>query len=106
MLAIPQDATALANRGPYGNILFAPGWTDPVNDVACREWPRTMALKTKAELERRATAENAMTGVGEYANYDSVGEPAQVLSGQNAPRLRELKKKYDPENVFRSGLLR
>ena len=38
-----------------------------------------------------------------YVNYldvDEAGDPAAVAYGSNYARLRELKAKYDPENVF------
>ncbi|KAF8861730.1 FAD-binding domain-containing protein [Acephala macrosclerotiorum] len=73
ILEVEQTATAFANRGAYGNILFQPGWTDPGNDSVCREWTRTMSAKTKKELERRkgeGTDKTTNESVGEYGNYD------------------------------------
>jgi FAD/FMN-containing dehydrogenase len=42
-------------------------------------------------------------GKARYLNYlgsDEEGDPAAVAYGANYDRLRELKAKYDPENVF------
>jgi len=42
-------------------------------------------------------------GSARYLNYldvDEAGDPAAVAYGPNYSRLRELKAKYDPENVF------
>ena len=42
-----------------------------------------------------------------YVNYlddDEPGDPAAVAYGPNYPRLRELKKKYDPENFFHTNV--
>jgi hypothetical protein len=107
VLSVPQDAMAFANRGAYGNLMFGPGWNDPANDEACREWTRVMARKARAELEGRikieAKDENTRGAVGEYGNYDCLNESSQALFGKNAPRLVELKKRYDPGNVFRKG---
>lgn len=74
ILEVPQEAMAFANRGAYGNLLFGPGWTNPENDKACREWTRVMAAKSGAELKRiRDLRTDVVTksGVGEYVNYDS-----------------------------------
>ncbi|TVY92199.1 FAD-linked oxidoreductase [Lachnellula willkommii] len=106
VLEVPQTATSFANRGAYGNILFGPGWTDPAQDSACREWTKVMYSKTRAELLQRKTGGSdpvTLEGVGEYVNYDGLNSSADVLFGVNAPRLAELKKKYDPGNVFCKG---
>jgi hypothetical protein len=106
-ISIPQNATAFANRGAYGNLMFGPCWNDPAHDEECREWTRTIAKKARAEFERRVKSEanddNTRVGVGEYGNYDSLNESSQTLFGKNASRLAELKRRYDPENVFRKG---
>jgi len=73
ILEVPQTATAFANRGAYGNLLFGPGWTDPKNDSACREWTKVMSKKARAHLEKakaRGTDATTEQSVGEYANYD------------------------------------
>jgi len=39
-----------------------------------------------------------------YVNYlgdDETENAAQAAYGPNLPRLREIKRKYDPENLFR-----
>jgi hypothetical protein len=73
ILEVPQTATAFANRGAYGNLLFGPGWTNAENDSACREWTRVMFKKAKAELEMakaRGTDATTKESVGQYGNYD------------------------------------
>lgn len=78
-----------------------------------------MSTKARAELERRkAAGTDAVTkdSVGEYSNYDSeysvyrasgamltvqgLNATGDVLFGVNFPKLVELKKIYDPLNVF------
>lgn len=103
LLLVPQGATAFANRGAYGNLLFLPGWFDLENDGECREWPRLMAEKGSKEFKRRSKDENKQAGVGQYANYDGYNQSPEALFGKNSPRLAELKKKWDPDNVFRKG---
>lgn len=75
ILEVPQTATAFANRGAYGNLLFGPGWTDAKNDSACREWTRVMSKKARAKLEKvkaKGTDATTQQSVGEYGNYDGM----------------------------------
>jgi hypothetical protein len=44
-----QTEMAFANRGAYGNIVFAPGWTSEEFDGLCREWSREMGRKLECE---------------------------------------------------------
>lgn len=106
ILEVGQTDTAFANRGAYGNVVFAPGWTDAKHDGVIREWTRTVATKTKVELERRkkeGTDVVTEQSVGEYGNYDSLGATGEVVFGVNYQRLKELKVRYDPKNVFSKG---
>ncbi|KAI9651182.1 hypothetical protein NHQ30_001219 [Ciborinia camelliae] len=107
ILQVGQQETAFANRGAYGNLLFALGWENEATDQKCREWGRLMAEKAKGELERRmkeGTDEITKDGVGAYSNYDGAyHEGGRLAYGINYPRLAQLKKKYDPENLFSKG---
>jgi hypothetical protein len=50
---------------------FGPGWTDPKNDSACREWTRVMSKKARAELEKakaKGTDAETQKTEGEYGN--------------------------------------
>ncbi|KAM3084936.1 hypothetical protein ACMFMG_003380 [Clarireedia jacksonii] len=107
VLKVGQQETAFANRGAYGNLMFGPGWESKEDDDRCRQWTRRMAAKAKKELERRmedGTDEVTKDGVGSYSNYDGAEHQAgKLVYGVNYDRLVELKKQYDPENVFSKG---
>ncbi|KAL7905864.1 hypothetical protein GGI35DRAFT_488126 [Trichoderma velutinum] len=97
---VAQTAMSFANRGSYYNILFSTRWTGAQNDAICREWTRNMGHKVTNELLKIKTNE----GVGEYGNYDGVSSSsAQDIFGVNFERVLELKKIYDPRNVFAKG---
>jgi hypothetical protein len=75
VLEVPQTATAFANRGAYGNLLFGPEWTDPKNHSACRERTRAMSKKARAELEKakaKGTDAETQQAVGEHGNSDCI----------------------------------
>ncbi|KAI8281439.1 hypothetical protein K4K60_004178 [Colletotrichum sp. SAR11_57] len=92
---VPFGATAYSNRGMYFDCMVLTCWTDPAKDGEVRAWNRELAQKIKG---RNHTGETG--GVGQYNNY--VSEELDVREGfkENAKRLVELKKKYDPENRF------
>jgi FAD/FMN-containing dehydrogenase len=74
------------------NVVIASQWTDPKDNDRCITWARDMYAALTPYL-----------GTTRYVNYlgeDEAGDPAAVAYGPNYPRLRELKAKYDPDNVF------
>ncbi|RAL67588.1 hypothetical protein DID88_008341 [Monilinia fructigena] len=100
IMSMPQNATSFANRGPYGNVVFASAWTNVENDLVCRDWTRAMAKKARNQLLKTGTGAGKQ-GVGEYANYEGMNEtPAKTLFGDNYERLVELKMVFDPRNIF------
>ncbi|QYS99437.1 FAD linked oxidase domain protein [Trichoderma simmonsii] len=97
---VAQTAMSFANRGSHYNILFSTRWTGAQNDATCREWTRNMGRKVTNELTKTKNNE----GVGEYGNYDGVSSSsAQDIFGVNYERVLELKKMYDPRNIFAKG---
>ena len=66
-------------------------WEDPADDDACISWARSYFNDT----EKYATG-------GVYVNFVPDGEaPIDAEYGPNYDRLVELKRKYDPQNLFR-----
>jgi hypothetical protein len=45
-------------------------------------------------------AGEVLHGFGNYAHHPDEDNRVEILFGENYPRLQELKKKYDPENIF------
>jgi FAD/FMN-containing dehydrogenase len=72
-------------------------WDDPKDDTAEIAWAR--------EVHRRITAVGM---AGTYVNYIGTDEPADRARSAYTPpvydRLRRIKKRVDPDNVFRSNL--
>jgi FAD/FMN-containing dehydrogenase len=89
---VDPAATAFPHRrAAYGLHIF-PGWAEPAEDDANLEWARAFD---------RAISPYANGGV--YVNLLDADEPERVPAayGDNYRRLTELKRRYDPGNLFR-----
>ena len=89
---VPVADTACAMRVTGYNVVIVSQWSDAKDTERGIAWARDSY-----------TALGPYLGTTRYVNYlgtDEAGDPAAVAYGPNYARLRELKKKYDPENVF------
>ncbi|KAH7410825.1 hypothetical protein BKA64DRAFT_364711 [Cadophora sp. MPI-SDFR-AT-0126] len=108
LIRIPQTATAFANRGAYSNLVFIITWTKEELDDICRGKARRWTSMVQEEFQKVKSAMvsagevDSVTkdGIGEYMNYDGFGSDGDKMFGVNYPRLRELKLRYDPKNLF------
>ena len=87
---VPQTATAFPHRRPGYNLLVAGEWLDPADATACRAWVQD----TIAALQPFAAGRT-------YVNYGTAEDSAASAYGPNLERLRQVKRAYDPDNVFR-----
>jgi len=88
---IPVDATAYPHRDAEYVMNVHARWEKPSGDAKCVAWAR-------AYFE--ATAPYATGGV--YVNFVPDGEdPIESAYGPNQDRLVQIKRKYDPNNLFR-----
>ena len=89
---VPVDATACTLRTPGFNAVIISQWADAKDTDRCLAWGR----ETYAALSPHL-------GSTRYVNYlanDEEGDPARIAYGPNLERLKTIKRKYDPENVF------
>jgi FAD/FMN-containing dehydrogenase len=90
---VPVDGTAVPHREPSHNLAITTVWTDPGATDDNVAWTK----------ETFAAMEPFLAG-GRYVNYfaeDDVGDdPVRAAYGPNYDRLVELKRKYDPQNLF------
>jgi FAD/FMN-containing dehydrogenase len=91
---VPVDATAYANRDSIYTINIHGRWSDAADDEKCTKWARDMfAAMTPHALG--SVYVNFMTG--------EEGDRVKAAYGPNYERLAEVKRRYDPDNVFRSN---
>jgi hypothetical protein len=89
---VPADATAY----PHRDVLFVMNvhcrWSDPADDARCMERAREFFAATAP-----------FAAAGGYINFLMQDEGARIRDayGGNYERLVQIKKRYDPDNLFR-----
>jgi FAD/FMN-containing dehydrogenase len=89
---VPVQDTACAMRVTGFNVVIISQWADRKENDRCISWARDMYAALAPYL--------AGTRYVNYLDLDEGTDPAAVAYGANYARLRDLKTKYDPENVF------
>ncbi|MCI0344070.1 MAG: FAD-binding oxidoreductase [Chloroflexi bacterium] len=91
---VPEEATAYAHRRVPFAMNIHTRWRDPADDELCLAWARAFHDATRPFAE------------GVYVNFLSEEGADRVREAYTPAiwkRLVEVKRKYDPENVFRSN---
>jgi FAD/FMN-containing dehydrogenase len=89
---VAPAATAYPHREPGYNLFLISQWTDPAQTDTCIAWARETFGALSPYMADRS-----------YTNYLSADDYDRVRQayGPNYERLLELKREYDPENIFR-----
>jgi FAD/FMN-containing dehydrogenase len=92
---VEVTATAFPQRSANFALGIWSGWQDPADDKQAIAWTRDLY-----------TAMTPHVAGGVYANYLDQDDDSQVHAafGENLQRLREVKRRYDPHNLFRLNL--
>ncbi|CAE6494141.1 unnamed protein product [Rhizoctonia solani] len=99
--SVHKDATAYANRAPTYIIGYLMNWSDPAWTE--QSVPTVLALDQEFIKLRDAHFPPELVGEGGYINYqdaESQKAGASRRFGSHFPRLVEIKRQYDPENLF------
>ncbi|MCA9726675.1 MAG: BBE domain-containing protein, partial [Candidatus Eisenbacteria bacterium] len=92
---LPGDDGAVGNRDAHFVVNIAGSWEMPADDARNIDWTRGLWENLR----------EFSTG-GTYVNFLTEDEPVSRLRsayGSNYERLAESKRKWDPENVFRTN---
>ncbi len=90
---VADDAMAFTGRTALFDLSADASWDDPAEDEAGRAWVRSaMAHVEPDAIEGRYANENADTGPD---------ETRRIYGDATVARLAELKRTWDPDNVFR-----
>ena len=84
--------TAVPHRDEGWNMLIPSVWTDPADTEANIAWTRETFAALRPHM-----------GAGRWLNYlgdDQADDAIRAAYGPNYGRLREVKRQYDPDNVF------
>ncbi|MFF8996254.1 BBE domain-containing protein [Streptomyces sp. NPDC014983] len=111
--AVPEDATANAQRASVFKMCFQTFWSDPDEDEFYLGWLRDLYGEFFAASNGVPEINDATDGC--YINYPDrdMTDPRYNRSGSpwttlyykgNYPRLQQVKRRYDPDNVFRHSM--
>lgn len=94
MARVAPEATAFPQRDAHFTMNVHTRWNDPAKDDTCIQWARDLFDRT---------APHAAGTV--YVNFMPADETARLAGayGPNMARLREVKARYDPDNLFRAN---
>jgi FAD/FMN-containing dehydrogenase len=87
-----RDATAFVHRDLTYTVQYQTYWKDPAETEPSETWLRDTFDAIDPHIGRNASYRN-------YCDLDLTDWEARYY-GENAPRLRRVKKRFDPNNVF------
>ncbi|HUW15854.1 MAG TPA: FAD-binding oxidoreductase [Actinomycetes bacterium] len=88
---VAPDATAFGHRDATYAVVIAGMWPDPADNEAHTQWVKDYDAAIAPHSQG-----------GGYINFASADDQAKVAAnyGVNYARLQEVKRRYDPENLF------
>jgi len=103
---IAPEATAIGSRGRHLNGIINLRWQNSEHDSYVQKFVRRFVDESRA-IDSKVARGQGRTPVGNvgYGNFALFGERSESeWFGGNLAKLRELKKKWDPNNRFSKGI--
>jgi FAD/FMN-containing dehydrogenase len=90
---VPADETAFTLREGDYNLAIIGRWTDPADAERTTAWAR--------QLNRQLAPHSLEAAYINYLPEEDAGRVATIYGASRYQRLQGLKRKYDPQNLFR-----
>jgi hypothetical protein len=98
--SIPSNATAFYSRKPFYNVVIVQRWINEQDDKLVYDWSKNIQrIANKDGYDNKSCYINFESPMGDH--YDE--EKMKEIFGENLKKLKELKRKYDPNVFFRKG---
>jgi Berberine and berberine like len=99
--SVPSESTAYPSRGKHLNCVISARWKTSSLDDWVKEWVKAFTQEARA-IDRKAAIEQGKKPVGNigYANVSLPEDRTVEWFGENFAKLKEVKKKWDPEQRF------
>ena len=99
--SVPSNSTAFHARKPYYNSAIIQRWTNEQDDKIIYDWAKSL---------QKIFSKDGYDINPLYINFESTSDrkhysEVKRLFGDNFERLKELKRKYDPNVLFRKGVV-
>lgn len=92
-----EDETPLGTRGTNWTFQVLSLWSDPAEDEMHRDWTRNFAAVMSSHSE--------LTSFPNFVSIDDTARAGDAFSAPVMKRLREVKRRWDPDNVFHRNVV-
>jgi Berberine and berberine like len=101
----PADSSAYANRGRHFNCTVQLRWAGSQHDEWVKSWIKDF-VRDAREIDKRVMLAEGRDPTPErgYATFHLPGDRAEKAFGGNLERLKEVKRKWDPNGRFNKWL--
>ena len=101
IIKFPPESSAYGNRGKHFNCTLAIRWAGSQHDEWIKAWIKDFVREARAIDKREMLLEGKEpTAENSYVTFHLPDHPAEKAFGGNLERLKEVKRKWDPNGRF------